>query len=507
MNRQNKPDELKEVLFRDKDLFIQLFGSDAYVVGGYVRELLRGVSSEDIDILITHYPVKEIIKKLKPHGKVDLVGKSFGVIKFTIKGKTYDVALPRKDEPKDAEVRGHKDILVSADPDIPLETDLERRDFRCNSVALRLCDNEVIDPFGGARDIAEKTIRLTNPRAFPEDPLRVLRAARFASVLNFSLDPDVYKASKDIDLTGLSVERINEEVFKILLLSSSPSTGLEELFKLGTLRQLFPELYRLSLSIQDSIFHPEKDQFGHHTVWHHTKITVDQAKRLADQFLLSRQEKLALLLAALYHDVGKASTAQWEFKRGRMVITNNGHDIAGEKITKRIFDRFNIFSWNGYNLRQVVLDLVKNHHRSSELWQNRDVVTKKAFNRLAADVQGEIELLVYLDAVDRAGRDEIPLQGLDKEGKWLLEKFVELHISKESIKPLILGRDLIKMGVSPGPSMGKILKKLYRLQLDNEFETIEEGLIIAEKIIKEFTVEKSSPEKQKKQKNKTLTNK
>lgn len=470
--------------FREKEFLIRHFDGDVYAVGGYVRDLIRGIPSEDVDILITHHPVEEIIKKIKSYGKVDLVGKSFGVIKFTINRKTYDIALPRRDMPKESEVRGHKDFIISANPDIPIERDLQRRDFRCNSIALRLIDNTLIDPFGSLEDISAKIIRLTNPKAFPEDPLRVLRAARFASVLNFSIDTEIYDSSKDIDLSGLSVERVNEEIFKILLLSPLPSSGLEELFKLGVLRQLFPELYSLTLSIQDSIFHPEKDLFGHHTVWHHTKLTVDQAKRLADRFHLNQEKKLTLLLAALYHDVGKPGTAQWEYKKGRMVITNNGHDVASEKITKKIFDRFRIFSWNGYNLRKIALSLIRCHHRASELWQNKEIITKKAFNRLAADTDGEIELLVYLDAADRAGREDKPVRGLDEEGTWLLKKFDELNVSKETIKPIIMGRDLLKMGQSTGPSMGRILKKLYQLQLDNEFETKEEGLKIAEKLIK-----------------------
>jgi putative nucleotidyltransferase with HDIG domain len=471
--------------FRDKRLFIENFGEDVYIVGGYVRDKILGCAKDEwIDILITHFTVEEITHRLMEHGKVDQVGKSFGVIKFNIEGYTYDIALPRKDFPRETEVRGHKDFIITADPDLPLEEDLKRRDFRCNSIAVRLSDGEVFDPLGGLKNIEQKIIRLTNPKAFPEDPLRVLRAARFASILGFSIDPQVYDISKTIDLSGLSVERVNEEFFRILLESPQPSVGLEELFMLDALHQLFPELYRLTLSIQDSVFHPEKDRYGHHTVWQHTKITVDQAKRLAERRDLGKQRKLALLLAALYHDIGKASTAQWEYKRGRMVIINYGHDIASEKMTEKVFDRFKIHSWNGYDLRKTVLSLIRCHHRASELWQNRDVLTKKAFNRLAADVNAEIEMVVLLDAADRAGRNEAPIEELDEEALWLLDKFEELNISKESIKPLILGRDLIEMGVSPGPGMGEILDKLYQKQLDNAFETREEGLKIAEEWLK-----------------------
>lgn len=456
-----------------------------YAVGGYVRDLIREIPSEDVDILITRHPAEDIVSRIKPYGKVDLVGKSFGIIKFTTKEKTYDIALPRKDMAAGDGVKTHKDFVISTDPYLPVEKDLERRDFRCNSMALRLADGMLVDPFNGRQDTREKRIQLTNPRTFPDDPLRVLRVARFASVLQFSVEPSIYEVSKGIDLSGLSVERVNEELFKILLFSPLPSRGLEELFKLGVLEQLFPELHSLTLSIQDSIFHPEKDQYGHHTVWHHTKLTVDQAKRVAALKKLDAQRTLALLLSALYHDLGKPSTAKWEFKRGRMVITNYSHDITSEKIVRKILKRFKIFSWNGYNVGKMVLLFIKTHHRAQELWQNRDVVTKKAFNRLASEVNGEIELLIYLDAADRAGRKERPVKGLDRQSMWLLRKFKELNVSKETIQPLLMGRDLLKMGLPPGPTMGKMLKQLYELQLDNEFETKAQGLRIAKKIIEE----------------------
>lgn len=470
--------------FRDKDLFVRLFGKDVYAVGGYVRDLYRDIHDSEVDLLITNHPVEDIVKKLQDKGKVDLVGKSFGVIKFTVNKKTYDIALPRKDIAQEKETRGHKDFIIEADPFLPVEKDLERRDFRCNSVAIRLEPHTIIDPLDGQTDIQEKILRLTNPNAFPDDPLRVLRAARFASNLEYQIGKEIYSLSKNIDLSGLSMERINEEIFKILLDSPVPSLGLEELFQLGALRQIIPELYRLTLSIQDSVFHPEKDDYGHHTVWKHTKITVDQAKRIGESHLQNRQENLALLLAALYHDIGKPNTAHWEFKKGRMVITNNKHDITSEKITENIFIRLKIHSWNGYDLRKTVLDLIRCHHRASELWQNRSVITKKAFNRLAADVEGEIELLIYLDAADRAGRDETPAKQLDEQSTWLLNKFKEMNVTKESIKPLIMGRDLIKLGIEPGPDMGKILKKLYEMQLDNQFEDRESGFKAAGAVVK-----------------------
>jgi tRNA nucleotidyltransferase (CCA-adding enzyme) len=471
-----------KVEFRDKDLFIKLFGNDIYAVGGYVRDVLRRVPHKEVDLIITRHPLAEIIKKLSTHGRVGLVGKSFGIIKFTREGKTYDVALPRIDAPKGEGTRSHKDIVVAADPDLPLEKDLERRDFRCNSMAARLSDGKIIDPFQGRKDIAAKILRVTSPRSFPEDPLRVLRAARFASVLHYAVDPAIYGLSKDLDLKGLSVERVTEELFKILLGSGRPSIGLEELFRLGALRQLFPELYKLTLSIQDAKFHPEKDSHGHHTVWPHTKLTVDQAAVLARLAGFGETKSLCLLLAALYHDVGKPVTAEWEHKHGRMVITNIRHDLASEKIARTAFNRLKIFSWKGVDVRKMVLLLIRTHHRAAELWQNRASVTKKAFNRLAADLEGEIDLLITLDAADRAGRKVRLVEGLDRPAQWLMKKVEEMKISRETIKPLIMGRDLIKLGVAPGPNMGRILRRLYKLQLDNAFEDKAGGLKWAKKI-------------------------
>ncbi len=473
-----------EVQFQDMDLFVRLFGENAYAVGGYVRDLVMGKSTQEVDILVTGVPLEEIIRRISPHGKVDLVGRSFGIIKFTTAGKTYDIALPRKDTPAARPVRRHKDFFISADPSLPVEKDLERRDFRCNSMAVRLADGMLIDPFKGLEDTQARRVRLTNPQAFPEDPLRVLRVARFASVLGFTVDREIYGVAKEIDLGGLSVERINEEVFKILLHSPRPSVGLEELFKLGALRQLFPELYRLTLSIQDSLFHPEKDDFGHHSVWSHTLLSVDQAKALSEAAGLDRARTLCLLLAALYHDVGKPGTAHWEYKKGRMAITNNGHDLAGERITKKVLTRLRIYSWGGLNIRKMVPLLIRTHHRLSELWANRQKVTKKAFNRLAAETHGEIELLVCLDAADRAGRKNRIVRSLDRQGQWFLRKFEELKVSRESIRPLVQGRDLIALGVTPGPEMGKLLKRLYEMQLDSAFETKAQGVRAAKVLLK-----------------------
>jgi len=470
--------------FADRALYVRLFGGDVYAVGGFVRDILRRKPSGEVDLLVARRSLDDIIRILGPKGKVDLVGKSFGVIKFTRAGRTVDIALPRTDRAPAKTVRGHKDIKAQSDPWLPVEEDLRRRDFRCNSIAWRLADGELLDPFEGRRDIRKKILRLTNPGAFPEDPLRILRAARFASVLGFEINPEIYPVARSVDLSGLSVERVTEELNKILLCSPRPSRGLEELFKLGALRPLLPELYALTLVIQDSVFHPEKDDFGHHTVWAHTKIAVDQAGRLAEKLKIDTAKRPALMWAALFHDAGKAETTRWEYKRGRMAVTSAGHDTAGERLAQGVFDRLKIYSWNGADVRDLALRLIRTHHRAAELWQNRTILTKKAFNRFAADTAGEFELAAVLDAADRAGRSERPAAGLDREARWLLKAMRENNVSKETIRPLLLGRDLLKLSVPAGPGMGKLLKELYRRQLDGEFETRAGALKAARRLVR-----------------------
>ncbi len=469
--------------FPDRALFVRLFGGDVYAVGGFVRDLVLGRPSPEVDLLVARRPLETIVARLEKHGRVDLVGRSFGIIKFTRRDRTYDIALPRVDRAAADGARGHKDVVVAADPGLPIEKDLERRDFRCNSMALRLRDGSLIDPFEGRKDALARRLRLTNPAAFPDDPLRVVRVARFASVLGFRVDPSIYPAARAVDLSGLSVERVNDEMFKLLLESPRPSVGLEEMFRLGVLEQWFPELQALTLAIQDSVFHPERDDFGHHTVWAHIKLTVDQAAALGRLRGLPTPRRLALLLAALYHDLGKATTTRWEFKRGRMAVTSAGHDIQSERAARRILLRFKVQTWNGYPIGRMVPLLIRAHHRAGELWNSREEVTKKAFNRLAADVQGEIDLVVLLDAADRAGRGARLVRGLDRQARWLFKKFDELRVNRETIKPLVMGRDLIALGVPPGPGMGRLLKKLYRAQLDNAFDTKAAGLARARRLL------------------------
>ncbi len=479
--------KIKEENFPGKDLFTGLFGEDVYLVGGVVRDLIISGdidNRKDIDLMVVGYEYSELEKVLKEHGKINTVGKSFAVIKFTKDKVTFDISVPRMDRKKDSGSSSHKNFVIESGKKVTLEEDLGRRDFSCNSIAIRLSDGSIFDPFNGTDAIKKKMIVMTGPEAFADDPLRLLRAARFSSVLGFEIEEDIYKVAKDVILEELSAERITEEFFRTLLESAVPSKGLMEYFKLTILEKLYPGIYRMALTIQDSIFHPEKDEFGHHTVFIHMLTALDIGKKLADIKGLSEEEELALLLGIILHDIGKPVTTKWEFKRGRMTVTSIKHDSVGVGLAESLLEKLKVETRMKFPLRDVILKLIKNHHRIYDLYYNRTEIGFKAFSRLLRDMDGRDDLLIFLDFADRQSREPEPLNfsDVDEISNWYYNRKEELKISEDTIKPILQGRDLIGLGISPGEEMGKYLKKLFELQLDGSFSTLEEGIVQFKKI-------------------------
>jgi putative nucleotidyltransferase with HDIG domain len=488
---KKKKHTLQTFDFPLKDFFIEIFKDKIFLVGGTIRDfLLYGPSGldRDIDLVVTDTTYDEIETKLKPYGKTNTVGKSFAVVKFTKEGdsRIIDISVPRKDVKKDDDSHSHKNFIIESGPHISLEDDLGRRDFTCNSIALRLIDGAIFDPFNGMEAIREKRIAMTGPETFFDDPLRLLRGARFASVHGFDVDPGIYEKAKDVRLDELSTERITEELLRLLLESKRPSVGMNEYWRLTILEKRFPTLYALSLTIQDSSFHPETDEFGHHTVWAHTLIAVDVAQKAAGLFSLDEEQRLALLLSVLLHDIGKAITTRWEFKRGRMTVTSILHDTKGVEMADAFLTNLKIETRKNFPLKETILNLVKYHHRIYELYRNRDKISYKSIARLVRDTDGQDQLLLLLDFADRQSREPEPLEFSRPDGivDWYLNLKEEYKITKETIQPLVMGRHLIRLGITPGKQMGVYLNRLYDLQLDGEFTTTKKGLEIFRSRIK-----------------------
>lgn len=190
-------------------------GAEIFIVGGSVRDAYLGKEPKDIDIIVRLLPFNDLIALLESHGKVDLVGESFGVIKFTFKGEIYDIAIPRIDK-KIAGATGHKSIEAQSDHTLELIDDLGRRDFTFNALALDR-DMKVIDEFGGLEDLAQGIVRCVSKEAFAEDPLRMLRAIQFSARFGFLPDDEtLVLIQQNADLIeDISKERVLDEFKKV----------------------------------------------------------------------------------------------------------------------------------------------------------------------------------------------------------------------------------------------------------------------------------------------------
>jgi tRNA nucleotidyltransferase/poly(A) polymerase len=224
---------------------IEGLGGKIYSVGGAVRDEFLGKESKDLDILITGVTLEQLEQILGKYGRVDAVGKSFGILKFKPKGATedIDVAIPRTEtlvrNMLDPSMGVHKAFDVKSDPTLPIETDLERRDFTINAIAKDI-DGNIVDPFGGQEDLKNKIIRAVNPEAFNDDPLRMLRAVQFASRFGFTIEPETLKMIQENanKIKGISPERILTEFDKIIK-KGNAKIGADLLMSTGLYQQIF----------------------------------------------------------------------------------------------------------------------------------------------------------------------------------------------------------------------------------------------------------------------------
>lgn len=268
-----------------------------YAVGGRVRDELRaeidGIESpvKDLDYVVTGITQEELQARLASIGRVDLVGALFSVLKLTRDGVTVDVALPRREH---STGHSHRDFAVQGGPDVPLEDDLARRDFRMNMIARALPGGQLIDPFGGTEDIRAHRIDILTPRTFEEDPLRMLRAAQFAARFSYALSDPADRAMRLAAplAATISAERVAEELNKVLALAPKPSIAFEILRRTGVLAYIWPELLE-GVGVEQNEWHA-------YDVWFHGMASLD-ATPPGDALLR---------LAALLHDVGKPRTKE-----------------------------------------------------------------------------------------------------------------------------------------------------------------------------------------------------
>jgi tRNA nucleotidyltransferase (CCA-adding enzyme) len=440
---------------------VRAAGGRALIVGGWVRDQLLGRGSKDIDIEVFGLEVDVLRSVVERFGRVDTVGESFTV--FKVAG--LDISLPRRESKAG---RGHRAFRVEGDPHLSLKEAARRRDFTINAMSRDPLTGELVDPFGGAADLEAGILRMVDPRTFADDSLRVLRAVQFAARFDLSLDPETADVCRGIPLDDLPPERIWGEFEKLLLGARRPSIGLRLAWDLGVIDQLLPELVPLASCPQEPEWHPEGD------VWTHTLLVVDEARARIDD--LDRGPAIAVMLAALCHDIAKPETTV--IVDGR--IRSPGHEEGGVEPTMRVLDRLNVHTIDGFDVRRAVAGLVAQHLKPGAFHKATPPVSDGAFRRLAQKV--DLELLARLASADCHGRGgTFDCSAME----WFLERARALGVEHDPPAPLVLGRHLLELGVRPGPGMGALLKKIYERQLDGAIATIDEGVALARTLLAE----------------------
>lgn len=448
---------------------VRSLGGRALLVGGCVRDRLMEGTPKDWDVEVYGVEPASLRELLEKFGRVDAVGEAFTVYKL---GADLDVSLPRRERKSG---RGHRAFVIEGDPQMTIEEAARRRDFTINAILEDPLTGEIIDPHAGRADIQRKILRAVSPETFIEDSLRVLRAAQFAARFEFVLEPQTFELCRSIDLTDLPRERIWGEMEKLLLRARQPSIGLKLMYDLGAIEQLFPELQALVGVPQESEWHPEGE------VSIHSLLVVDRARELIDD--LSYPKQVTVMLGALCHDLGKPATT--EFIEGR--IRSRGHEEAGVAPTESLLDRLNVHTLDGYDVRAQVVALVRDHLKPGEFYKKREEVGDGAFRRLARKC--ELELLYRVAKADSLGRnaDWVPREKwFDAAAQdWFIERARELEIEEKAPAPLLMGRHLLEMGISPGARVGEITRAVYEMQLDGRVRDLEEAKEAAQQIIDE----------------------
>jgi tRNA nucleotidyltransferase (CCA-adding enzyme) len=435
-------------------------GGRALIVGGWVRDKLLGLpESSNVDLEVFGVPGDLLRTLLETFGRVEAVGESFQVYKIG----EVDVSLPRRDSKAG---RGHRGFVVTGDPDMSIAEAARRRDFTVNAISWDPLTDEYFDPFDGRADLERRLLRVVDPLTFGDDSLRVLRAVQFAARFEFALEPATAALCRDIPLDDLPPERVWGE-FEKLLFAPKPSVGFAVAMELGVIAKLFPELQALSGCLQEPEWHPEGD------VWVHNLQVVDRARTRIDD--LPRPQQLAVMLGAVCHDLGKPATTR--FLDGR--IRSLDHEEQGVAPAGAFLDRLNVNAFDGYDVRRQVLGITAQHLKPGSWFKVRDQVGDGAFRRLAHKV--DLELLARVAKSDCEGRQpgQFDCTAMD----WFLERARALGVQHRPPEPILLGRHLLALGLTPGPRVGEILKAIYEQQMDGTVTNLDEAIAAARRAL------------------------
>jgi tRNA nucleotidyltransferase (CCA-adding enzyme) len=446
-------------------------GFRAVIVGGAVRDALLGLAPKDFDIEVYGIPYDRLASFLARYGRVDLVGKAFGVVKlFRSAFGEVDFSIPRRESKIGLR---HRDFQTAFDENITPQEAASRRDFTINAMAYDPLRDQLLDFFGGESDLRNHVLRATS-EAFREDPLRVLRGLQFAC--RFDLDIEEGTAAMCRSIAGeygtLARERIAEEFMKWAVKGERPGRIAGYLQRTGWMVH-FREIVALTGVPQDPEWHPEGD------VDRHTMLVLDAAAHIAVREHLEGDERAVLMFAALTHDFAKATTTALRERDGRMRWTSWGHEAAAGPVARSFLERIGIKG----AIVNAVVPLVENHLAHSSLGAD---ITPRAVRRLAMRLApASISQLLMLIEADHSGRPPLP-PGLP-EGAIRIREMAHAQAVEQKPQPaLILGRHVLPyFGNRPGRHIGEVVNAAMEAQADGAFSTQEEAAAWLERHIKE----------------------
>ncbi len=422
-------------------------GHELALVGGPVRDAFLGRAVSDLDFTTSARP-DEILRIVTPHSETQWdIGREFGTIGALVLGEPVEITTYRADA-YDGETR--KPLVEFGDT---IEGDLSRRDFSVNAMALRLPERVLIDPSGGMDDLLASRLRTpSSPQvSFGDDPLRMLRAARFTSQLEFTATAETVAAMTELAprLEIVSVERITAELSK-LLLTDSPRAGIQLLVDTGLAQQFLPEVPALRLEI---------DEHAHHKdVYQHSLTVLEQA--IGYEKSRGHSPDLVLRLAALLHDIGKPATKKVE---GRGVVSFHHHDVVGAKLAAR---RLTALRFDKETIA-AVSRLIELHLRffgySEGAW------TDSAVRRYVRDAGPLLERLHILTRADVTTRNRRKADQLGFAYDDLETRIAEIAEAEglAAVRPDLDGEDIMRiLELKPGREVGEAYRFLLDLRLD-----------------------------------------
>jgi len=493
------PSQINELVSTISD-----FGGKSYLVGGSVRDSILSAKTgidfqmKDFDFEVYGLDPEVLKQKLsEKYGKVEEVGESFGVFKIKLEGiaEAVDIAIPRTDKVSEDSKKG-RGIIANSDPNLDMVIAVKRRDITINSILYDPLSSQIIDPFGGWYDLMDGIIRVTDPETFIEDPLRVLRVAQFASRFGFKISEETFKLSRELCQSGilnsLVIERVRDEFDKLLVKGYSPSIGFRFLKDIGYLYFFIPEISDLSAIPQEPDYHPEG------VVFTHTMQVIDAMAEIirkeSQVTPMSFEQKRALMLGALFHDLGKKTKTTID-EKGK--IRSHGHEDAGVPIAQEILKRiYKTKNQNGLMpYEKLILFLVSDHMKPLLLYEEskKGINLQKGIRRFVNrcfENETSVEQILMIVQADKLGRNSKDLlkplkienkPDLDKALIWFRENATIFAAKLQQIDKKILNIEQFLAldsckDLTEGPWINLINRCVYLDYVDGTINSSDEAL-------------------------------